>query len=838
MRKLSNLARLMLIMLAIVAAIVIVAGRRPAIAQTLHSLNETLDRIEPDVAQGVSNPDAASEAIDRLDQAEADFARVAEQGRVAQEELLETYQRLERMLDRMYQTYQNRKDACINIIDHGGNCDYEQPEQLALRALYPLSWLRFEGAALYKSQPYEARRLLNQAIDGFTDSTLVILSPELVRENLLGRAFAERELGKFDHSEYARAIADFKRIIKDGPSRQYRAAEQGLATTYAAMGRMNEAQKLTAHMAEDTNGPQRRGLEMLHLRELFRAEAVESNPAKHEQLHRQILDFIRARQNDRDGWAVAVAAATQFARDVVAEFGGTDDGFQNWFLANVLYYKHRPLEAATYYWAAARSGQYPKAYKYAADLYYSQGRLDMVEKVADEIASHPDSPDAQWAAYMRFKIPRIEWERGGRGSAALESRWIDRAQDYLKHYPHGQYAFEPRFRLAEMLQGKKQYLLAASEYEQVAGNVDYEFTARFNAAECYYHALGPQGAQQIRTHTPTLSRNSSSSLRASSAEEEQAGTDGRPRSGPLATAQLSATRTAAMRALRQAINLEPSAERFALISQRRALHESRGRAILMLATLLESEPAVDYREVAGLLTGYEAQYPSMSQHFNQIFEWRVEALDRTAQYIELERELANLVAHDAAAPAQNDYIKEIGLGFWKTYEAKQLAGVYPGANEDAKLTAITYEYFERMVQEGRIPAKDLTGTLSILGESYLAQGQTDKADTIFSQVAKADPGSPDANAGLARIAQTRKNYRDALDLWSRVESVAAESDPLFYEAKYHMAEIFAQEGNVSSACNKLVVTRREHPNLGSPAMKAQWGALQHRICINHAEEQG
>jgi hypothetical protein len=804
MGKISDFAWLTLTLL----VIAIVTGQHPATAQTLRGLNETLDQIEPAAAQGVSNPEAASEAIDRLDQAEADFARVAEEGRVDQEELLVTYHRLERMLSQMYQTYQNRKDACINTIDRGGNCDYEVPEQLALRALYPLSWLKFEGAALYKSQPYEARRLLNQAIDGFTDSTLVILEPELVRENMLGRAFAERELGKFDHGEYARAIADFKRIMKDGPStRQYRAAEQGLATTYAAMGRMNEAQGLTARLAEDTNGPNQRGLEMLHLRELFRAEAVESDPAKRAQLHRQILDFIRVRQNDKSSWAVAVAAAAQFAPDPIAEFGGTDDGFQNWFLANVLYYKHQPLEAAKYYWAAGQSGKYPKAYKYAADLYYVQGRLDMVEKVVDEIASHPDSPNAQWAAYMRFKIPRIEWERGGRRSAALETRWADEARDYLKQYPHGQYAFEPRFRLAEMLQRKNQYLMAASQYEQVAGNADYEFTARFNAAECYYHALGPQGVHN------------------------------KP-GGPLAIAQLAATRMAAMRALRQAINLETSAERYASVSQRRALHESRGRAILMLATLLESEPAVDYRQVAGLLIGYETQYPSMSQHFNEIFEWRLEALRQTSQYAELERELTNLVAHDAGTSAQNDYIKGIGLDFWRAHEAKQQAGAYTDSIEDAKLTAIIYEYFERMVREGKIPAKDLTGTLSILGEAYLAQNQVDKSEAIFSQVAKADPGSPDANAGLARIAQMRKNYRDALNLWSRVESIAAESDPLFYEAKYHMAEIFAQEGNLNSACNKLAVTRSEYPNLGSPAMKAQWGELQHRICVNHTEAQG
>ncbi len=88
---------------------------------------------------------------------------------------------------------------------------------------------------------------------------------------------------------------------------------------------------------------------------------------------------------------------------------------------------------AKYYWAAARSGKYPKAYKYAADLYYSQGRLDMVEKVADEIARQPGNPDAQWASYMQFKIPRLQWERSGMRSEQLETAWVAGAQDYLKN---------------------------------------------------------------------------------------------------------------------------------------------------------------------------------------------------------------------------------------------------------------------------------------------------------------------------------------------------------------------------------------------------------------------
>jgi hypothetical protein len=171
-----------------------VMGTGVAYAQSLSELNQRLNELEGQVAEGVGNPQAASDVIDRLDQAEADFAKMAENGHLDRGALLESYERLERMLNRMYVTYQHQKDACIETIGNGGTCDYTQPEQLALRALYPLSWLRFEGATLYGSQPAMARKLLNQAVDGFTDSTLVILSPDLVRENLLGRAFSERDL--------------------------------------------------------------------------------------------------------------------------------------------------------------------------------------------------------------------------------------------------------------------------------------------------------------------------------------------------------------------------------------------------------------------------------------------------------------------------------------------------------------------------------------------------------------------------------------------------------------------------------------------------------------------
>ncbi|MGZ6242575.1 MAG: hypothetical protein ACXWN9_08335, partial [Candidatus Binataceae bacterium] len=97
---------------------------------SLGGLNSRLNALESRVNEAVSNPAAASSVISELDTAEGEFEEAAN-GRASRGELLETYIQLESMLNRIYQAYQHKKDACIAQIDAGGNCDYDQPEKLA-----------------------------------------------------------------------------------------------------------------------------------------------------------------------------------------------------------------------------------------------------------------------------------------------------------------------------------------------------------------------------------------------------------------------------------------------------------------------------------------------------------------------------------------------------------------------------------------------------------------------------------------------------------------------------------------------------------------------------------
>src|SRR5579885_992612 len=97
-----------------------------------------LEAMQPRVRQGVSDPRAASEAINELDADEGTFAHYTTVPNASRAALLEAYGLLERMLGLMYDTYHRQHDQCLIAIGNGNmNCDYNLLEQLELRALYP-----------------------------------------------------------------------------------------------------------------------------------------------------------------------------------------------------------------------------------------------------------------------------------------------------------------------------------------------------------------------------------------------------------------------------------------------------------------------------------------------------------------------------------------------------------------------------------------------------------------------------------------------------------------------------------------------------------------------------
>ena len=359
--------------------------------------------------------------------------------------------------------------------------------------------------------------------------------------------------------------------------------------------------------------------------------------------------------------------------------------------------------------------------------------------------------------------------------------------------------------LAERLQRQGDLLGAAKLYSQVKGDPEFTFTAKFKAAECYYKILVGAAASKDNKSAPKID-----------------------------TEQL---RKLALADLNESIKMGHEAEAKANTpAAKKAVREIRGEATYMLASILEEDQDhVDYAQVAPLLVGYESNYPMMSAKFQDVVDWRITALDHLGRYDEVNTDVAALVERSKSDTAKQDFIKGLGIEFWKAAQAAKDNNDQKAYLANAKLTATAYKGFADMAASGKIPVKNLTGTLSIYAQALQATGNDDEADKVFEEVVKADPASPDANAGLARRAQAKSDWKEANERWTAVENTAAESDPLWYEAKFQLAVIYEKQGNAQGACSKLAQTRAEHPTLGSDDMKVRWDKLQRSLCLDHQE---
>jgi len=773
-------------------------------AQSAGQLESELSSLSGQMSSAESNESTADQVIGRLDAAEGTFAKLTSSGKVDKGALIPAYRQLESMLDRMQTAWSKKKDECINTIDNGGQCDYDKPEQLALRAAYPLAWLRFTAATtLFDDNAEQSKKLLNQSIDGFTASMLAMPDPNLIRENTLGRAYCERELGKFDHKEYDNAIADFKKIQEEGRStQQYAAAQQGLCTTLGKMGKAEEAAKYCLEPGPGGGGNNKGGNQMLQLQALFSAEKATSDSAKKAEYHKQIIDAMKSKENDKEGWAIDVSAASHFPSNAVEEFGNSNDPFEKWLLAAVLLARKDEAGAAKYYSQACDSGKYPKACRFAADIYQREKRFDLVQDMLNKIARQGGG-DASQAIFLGYSLDHDRWEKSGRKDTALEDKWVKDANDYLQKAPGGDHAAEVQVALADRKYRQGDLSGAADLYSKVKGDAEFTFTAKFKAAECYYKMLVGSGGAAKDNKGPKVD-----------------------------TEQL---RKLAVADLNESIKMGPEAERTAnSAAGKKSIREIRGQATYMLASILEGDQEhVDYAQVAPLLVGYEQNYPSMSAKFQDVVEWRITALDHLGRYDEVNRDVAGLVERSHGDVAKGDFIKGLGIDFWKTAQAAKDSNDDKAYKANAKLTVTAYKFFSDMADAGKIPVKNLTGTLSIYAQALQATGQDSEAEKVFQEVVKADPASPDANAGLARRAEDKGDWKNANERWTAVENTAAESDPLWYEAKYQLAVIYEKQGNTQSACSKLAQTRAEHPTLGSDDMKVRWDKLQRSLCLDH-----
>jgi len=253
-----------------IAALVVCAAQMPMPTPTVEQFDTQVHDLEPALPSAMSDPARAIALVPRLDEAQRTFAALAAVSPRTPPSI-ELYRRLDRAIRSIHERYRKIADDCDLHQGSGGMQHCSQAREVVMRSAYVLGWLDFQAASTiyFNNDPARAKLLLEEAVALFTRSADGTGEQDVRRDNLLGRAFAERERGRSDRREYDKAISDFKLIMKDGPEvNQYKAARQGCATTYYAMGEI-EMDCTGGHTTLPFHGPIRR-----------RADVQISNPLR------------------------------------------------------------------------------------------------------------------------------------------------------------------------------------------------------------------------------------------------------------------------------------------------------------------------------------------------------------------------------------------------------------------------------------------------------------------------------------------------------------------------------------------------------------------------------
>ncbi len=206
---------------------------------SLGEINLRLAAVDSQLTSALSDPARTQSLVQQLDRTESDLARIVASSRGKSDDLEQAYLMMQGALARVFVEYEGKAQACRDAAGPSLGCDYPRDEGIALQAEYPLAWSQFvEAVSVYPGDNNRAKWLLQDAIVHFSHAIQLLYDPNLIRENVLGRAYCERELGRYDHRQYRDAIRDFDLVLQDGSGTpQYRLALQGRAEVLEMMGR-------------------------------------------------------------------------------------------------------------------------------------------------------------------------------------------------------------------------------------------------------------------------------------------------------------------------------------------------------------------------------------------------------------------------------------------------------------------------------------------------------------------------------------------------------------------------------------------------------------------------
>lgn len=685
--------------------------------------------------------------------------------------------------------------------------EWQMPHRLISLSRYWMSWSGYYRSFLYPSDSAQKRKLLDEAVAGFSLTLFDIAEQTIVAKSLFGRALCFKELGNDE-----KAAKDFEAITKyvrqNDPLYMWSLYEQAQLRYKAGdhKGALGHLEELETGIEEKTLTDVL-GNEHKRLREKAalepRAKALLAKINKEtdrggegaRRLCHEALGVLKRLSRYDPAYATKLYRLVEENAGFFSELSYADLGAIGYLaLADDQFKKGEFAEAAKRYrhlWTSSDvyiRNRMDDVYFRSGYAYCQIGRWKEALSAFDQLyAKFPGSGLVGKAVCLEYVAAAGNYKQASNRSNY--ARYVKSSKKYLKKCPNPRDRNGAHFFLGKDYEKQKKSKEARREFSAIEEGSPQYWPAR------YYILKSDVGDLERRRETG-----------------KSGGADARRRYAALAS------QFEKFQRLPKARKAKPE------------ITQISPHMTILQARLFRCGPGKGCEEVIQTLEGFERRFPKNKPLWLTAMNLRLECYRDKQQITPAMTSIRSLLQGYPVDRDLWDLLAEWAEAYDEEGERWNKAGNPDRAGAWMELALTVYTGMADIASKQAAYQEYLDVIQFRMAEILLAQGETDRAGLFYRQILTRTPDAADALSHLGRIYEEQGNWDQALEMWRTYSREIEEGSAAWIDARYRIALAHSKMGRKQAACDVITMIRVLHPNVKDEGLLNKILSLEKAVC--------
>ncbi len=237
-----------------------------------------------------------------------------------------------------------------------------------------------------------------------------------------------------------------------------------------------------------------------------------------------------------------------------------------------------------------------------------------------------------------------------------------------------------------------------------------------------------------------------------------------------------------------------------------------------------------------LVQGFEQRYPEKTRLFSEAAKLRIEFYVLLQREKHFETEVDRFMGTTLIDPLRYAQLHALANSFYTKSKKTSTKAEKRLSSRFALAALAIYEKLGTISMEDAAYANDCESIALRMAEICMQENRIDRAAELYSNVLERNRRSADAVYGFGLIYERKGQWRKALQAWRKFSDGVEEGTYYWFQSRYRTAVALHQIGETKRACTVMTMTRVLHPYFGDDELERNFRDFESNICRGNAAQ--